>query len=546
MPIHALTRLARPLAVAAATAVLVPLALVASPTSPPATAAPAAGAAGLVPVDPVRDVDTRIGLGGAGLSTGETRFVALGPVPDDATAVMLNVTAVAASAAGHLAVTDCRPGSSTSAVNFVVGRAVPNQVVVGLADRSAGEPAGVCVTASAPTELIIDRFGHVAPDGAAFAPAPARSWDTRSAGGIGADGVLVVDLADAVPGGGRVVAWSGTVTATAVRVPGYVTVWPCAIARPVVSNLNLAVGVTVANQVTVALPADDPRLCLDRVGDAELVVDTTGFWHPGGTTTMTPLSPPGRAVDSRLGERLLRDEVRRLHGPADAELFVNLTATRANGAGWAALFPCGSDHPGTSTLNVVAGADVSAAATVSARDGGVCVTTSVSTDVVLDVFAVQHASDRSPPSEPGVPPSGVTVSPGIPDDPSVAVVSGCTVGPLDQLNAARAASGLLPLVRDQRTDSFACEWATAMATAGRMSHSTATQRSVVDACGITGENVAAGGASWTWMIDAWLESPAHREVALHTAFTRASVAYVSRDQHDLRRWYGVTVFGGSC
>lgn len=511
----------------------------------PAIADPVVEPAGLVPVEPTREVDTRIGAGGTRLAAGAERFVALPSVSDDAIAVVLNVTVVGAAAAGHLTVTDCRPGAATSAVNFRGGGATANQVTVGVARPTPDATPGVCVVASAPTDLVVDLFAHVAPGGASFFAAPARAWDTRSSGGMTADGVLEVDLTDAATG--SAVAWTGTVTATDVAVPGYVTVWPCAAPMPTVSNLNLTVGTTTANQVTVTLPAADPRVCARRVGQAEIVLDSAGVWVAGDRhTELTPMSPPMRVVDSRVGDRLRRDEVRRVHGPYDGELVVNLTATRALGPGWVALFPCGAGHGGTSTLNVVAGVDVSTAATVDAGDDGVCATTSVGVDVILDVFAVQHPIGRPAPTDGGVPVTGTVVAPGFLDDPSPSNVTACVLGPLDEVDAARSTVGLGALVGDHRTDAFACEWATHMATTGRMAHSTAEQRAVVDECGITGETVAVGGDTWQWMVPAWLASTDHRAVALHPSLVRASAAYVARDDGAGPRWYGVMVLGGSC
>ncbi|MEX2628043.1 MAG: CAP domain-containing protein [Ilumatobacteraceae bacterium] len=511
------------------------------PVVPAAAAAPTVG---LIPVDPSRDVDTRVGLGGGRLAAGETRFVELATVPDTAVAAVINVTAVEPSAAGHITVTDCTPGATTSVLNHAAGGATPNQVTVGL---PGDDRRGVCVTASSATHLLVDVVGHVAEGGAAFVPRPGRTWDTREDGGVGADGVLEVDLAGSAPSSSTV-AWSGTITATGATTSGYVTAWACAGDRPQVSNVNFAPGVTTSNHATVAIPASDPRLCLHRVGPAELVIDTSGSWEPSDSSSFSPFSPPRRYVDTRADGALGAGEIRRLHAEADATLFANLTATRASNAGWVALFPCDRGYSGTSTLNVRPGRDVASAAVVSAREGGVCVTASVDTDLVLDAFAVEHPGDRPPPADAGVPLGGVTLSAGVAETTASSgpEISVCILGSTEAVDLERAAVGLHPVIADHRTDAFACEWATEMASAGRMSHSSPDQRASVDECGMTGETVAVGSGSWETMMAAWLESPEHRSVALHPSFHRASVAYVSRDEGGARRWYGAMVFGGTC
>lgn len=89
------------------------------------------------PTAPTRVVDTRRGLGlPQALRAGSYPVALRGvdPVPDDATAVVLNVTAVGPTGVGNLRVGPWADGSvpSTSVVNFIAGRDIPNQVVVGL------------------------------------------------------------------------------------------------------------------------------------------------------------------------------------------------------------------------------------------------------------------------------------------------------------------------------------------------------------------------------------------------------------------------------
>ena len=72
---------------------------------------------------------------------------------------------------------------------------------------------------------------------------------------------------------------------SAPDVGGYVTVYPCALGRPNVSNLNFRNVQIVAN--TVIVPVDDfGRVCLHVYGAAHLIIDVNG-WFPGDTPSPT-------------------------------------------------------------------------------------------------------------------------------------------------------------------------------------------------------------------------------------------------------------------
>jgi hypothetical protein len=71
------------------------------------------------------------------------------------------------------------------------------------------------------------------------------------------------------------------VTATGTEAAGFVTIWPCDAARPVVSNLNFAAGETNPNSVSVKLSATG-TVCLFSDATTHLIADVAGF------TTSTP------------------------------------------------------------------------------------------------------------------------------------------------------------------------------------------------------------------------------------------------------------------
>ena len=115
---------------------------------------------------PLRLMDTRSGQGGTRLAAGSVvplPVVSLleqaAGAPADVAAVVLNVTAAGAGAAGFVTVFPC--GSApplASNLNYVAGDVVPNQVTVGVG------PAGdVCFTSLADVDLIVDATGAYGP-----------------------------------------------------------------------------------------------------------------------------------------------------------------------------------------------------------------------------------------------------------------------------------------------------------------------------------------------------------------------------------------------
>jgi hypothetical protein len=139
--------------------------------------------AAFVSIDPVRVLDTRIGVGLSGrFADGQNRLLDVtgtipvvlaggaagvgAPVPDGATAVVANVTAVLPTSAGFVAV---RPGTATgepttSSLNFAAGGVVPNSVTVAL--PTSGPHGGEVslffrgTTPTATTDLLVDVIGY--------------------------------------------------------------------------------------------------------------------------------------------------------------------------------------------------------------------------------------------------------------------------------------------------------------------------------------------------------------------------------------------------
>jgi hypothetical protein len=256
-------------------------------------------ASSFTPVVPARLLDTR--PAGPGIATADGQFLSQGvvaagttlqlqvagrvDVPIDASAVALNVTVTEPSAAGFVTVFPCGVATpNASNLNFVAGDTVPNAVI-----SKIGVGGKVCLFASATTHLIVDVNGVIPKVSGYTALVPARLLDTRPLG----PGIATVDgqsLAGGTVSGGTTlelqVAGRGGVPAEAAAVvlnvtvtgasgPGFVTVYPCGVARPNASSLNYVVGDTVPNAVLSKLGTDG-KVCLFASTTTHLVADVNG------------------------------------------------------------------------------------------------------------------------------------------------------------------------------------------------------------------------------------------------------------------------------
>lgn len=234
--------------------------------------------------DDVRDDDVAPGRRVAGSVTA-LRVAGRGGVPSDASAVMLNVTAVLPSEAGFLTVWPCgTPQPVASSVNFGAGEIVPNAVLA-----KVGSDRSVCIATSAEVDIVVDVNGYVPDGGSLSSVAPARVLETRgpevgttvdgaaaNLGRLGARSVTEVRVA----GRGGVPAGAGAVmlnvTAVQPENDGYLTVWPCGSPQPVASNVNYRAGQVVPNAVLTKLgPAG--TVCVYTHAATDVVIDVNGY-----------------------------------------------------------------------------------------------------------------------------------------------------------------------------------------------------------------------------------------------------------------------------
>ncbi len=372
---------------------------------PAPVAAPSAPATGFAPLPPARIVDTRTSLGASRLtaqSTTRIQITGQGGVPGDAKAVLANATVTQPSGPGFLTLWNCsdvRPDVST--LNYSTNQTVANTATIPL-DSSGG----LCAFSSVSADLVIDVGGYYSASATGrYQPlSPRRLMDSRE--GIGAASRLT---------GGHTVELSvagvadipANVTAVALNVTGilpstdaFVTAFPCG-AMPPTSSLNPTVGRITPNLV-MAQVSKTGTVCLFTNADVDLVVDAVGFVSSTTTNRFTP-STPFRFTDTRDTSRLevnagqsgmrlaqghtLTIQMAGVRGiPANAKaVSANLTAVDAVGGGFLTAFPCG-DVPTASNVNFEFASPVANAAELPlSASGAICIYTSTSAQVVIDV-----------------------------------------------------------------------------------------------------------------------------------------------------------------
>jgi hypothetical protein len=355
----------------------------------PKAAVPKAGGYRALPA--ARLVDTR--LTGVRLARGARLVVPVlgrqGVPASGVGAVQLHVTAVGASAAGHLTVHPSGSTPTTSSLNYQAGRAVANTVTT-----TTGSGGAVVVTnGGASVDVVVDLVGWVAaaPDPLSpgvHAVAARRVWDSRSAGRpVGPSGTSVLVASGTVPASARAVVVNlTTVNASASGLP--LLSWAAGSARPTTSNGNTVKGAAVATQVLVGIGSGGRISLATGGGTSDVVVDVVGYvvMSPGVTSaiagevrTVAPL----RLADTRTsgtplasGQRLVRQVAGRGGVPksASAALVTITSVPGATSTGTLVAVGNGERKPPTSDVN--ARTDVPVARQVITPlgvDGGVAV-----------------------------------------------------------------------------------------------------------------------------------------------------------------------------
>ncbi|MFI8897435.1 PKD domain-containing protein [Streptomyces virginiae] len=307
------------------------------------------------PHAPTRLLDTRSGIGGSNRPVtpyGVARVKVGGNsgIPDDATAVALNLTVVSPRSGGHItAYPSGTEQPTTSNVNFTAGQTVPNMTIVPvgadgyveLVNRSYGD-----------VDLLADvtgYFSHSAGAGGYTALEPTRIVDSRA--GLGTWGQVAGQSQFPVQVAGRGAIPSSNVTAVALNVTvtgprgaGHLTVFPSGQQAPGTSNVNFGANQTIANSVIVPVGPDGQINIRNGAWDpADVVVDVVGYYTPNGGAAYLPVLPT-RLHDSREWDWPVEGQDYRWLPLADGKpnntaYVLNTTVTNTRGSGHLSVAP---------------------------------------------------------------------------------------------------------------------------------------------------------------------------------------------------------------
>ena len=325
-----------------------------------------------------------------------------------------NVTAVAAPGATHAIVTFSTPAASDD----VGAPSVACSPSSG-SDFPLGSTTVTCTATNTEGLSATTAFTVTVSIGRDYTPlTPARLADTRLgfttvdglfAGTGTVAGGTVLELPVAGRGGVATNAVAATlnVTVTAAAAAGFVTVFPCGDPQPTASSLNYSAGSTVPNAVVTKLGGGG-KACLFASQPLDLIVDVNGAFPP--ETTYVPINP-ARLIDTR-ADHTTSDGAQQGGGvvgpasvttlqitgragiPGDATaVVVNLTVTEPTAAGYATVYPCGTQPPTASNLNYVSGETVPnlVVAKIGAN-GAICIFSQQTTQLVADVTGYFPAS----------------------------------------------------------------------------------------------------------------------------------------------------------
>jgi LPXTG-site transpeptidase (sortase) family protein len=344
--------------------------------SPPVGAATGPNTTRFTPLtNPSRIMDTRSNLGntpaGRPRANSSVTMAVTGKVgiPDNATAVVMNVTVAGADGPGYVTV---YPGGGAAPTASNVNTEAAGQTIPNLVTVPVGVGGKVSVFTSMGADLIADVFGYYVPAasskaGRYISQTPARMIDTRSSAKVPANGVRRVALSG-VPADAVAAVLNVTVTATTDG--GFWTAYAAGARNPGTSNLNVAApNQTIANQVIV--PVAGGAIDVFSSGGGHLIVDLFGYFTGASAADSTsglfvPMAPT-RFLDTRgpasvnplgNGQKLYPSYVvetpiiGRSGIPSTASAVVmNTTLVDASRPGFVTVFPAGTARPDTSTVN---------------------------------------------------------------------------------------------------------------------------------------------------------------------------------------------------
>lgn len=330
----------------------------------------------------VSSIDTRVPAG----TITRVKVAGVQGIPADARFAAMNIAAVNTRTAGFVTAFPCGAARPFTA-NLHHDAAA---TVSGAAIAEIGAAGEVCIFNSADTNLVVDVQGWFDADDGIVSVGPVRAHDTREAGppqpGHAPLPIRLADVPGMAPSANAAIV---NVTVTEPAGPGYATIYPCGGPAPLAANVTYGAGDSVPNMAVVA-PGAGGQVCVVANQPTHAVVDVLGAFSAAAPVTM---QTPSRLLDTRGTGRLEPGStvaVTVLGGAgqpsAAAGAFLNVAAVDPAGPGFLTAYPCGGAVPPTATLNTAPATTVANFALVGPGDGGrVCVTSSVATDLVVDI-----------------------------------------------------------------------------------------------------------------------------------------------------------------
>lgn len=306
-------------------------------------------------------------------------------VPADATAVVLNVTALDSTAPTFLRIAPARAQlTDVSTVNVAPGETRANLATVALS-TGIDPPAVELQVGNAALDAVIDLEGYYTPEGdpgSQYTPVPPdRVLDTRSnlgiTGNFGAQTTKTLDLSSVLPADATAVTFN--LTATDATADTFVEAFGADANQPTTSNLNVSAGATTPNLVTVAVGPDREVDLFNANGNVDLIADLAGYYATSSTQAFFPVIPL-RVLDTRDAGGAPREPITSggtravglgnwLPATATAAVF-NLTGTNVTGNTFLIASPTGQSRPTASNLNLVPGQTSANLAIVALGTGG--------------------------------------------------------------------------------------------------------------------------------------------------------------------------------
>ena len=243
-----------------------------------------------------------------------------------------------------------------------------------LAASAVAAPAAKANDVLTSPVAVAETYAKPTVPGALVPVTPFRALDTRTSVAVRPDGTVSFQAGGAHGIPAKVSAVTFNLTVTEPRLIGFITAYASGTQRPGSSNVNFLAGQTVANSVTVPVGADGKVTLFNRsYGTTHLIADVSGYYLPGVPDVPGAFVPtePSRFLDTRTSAAVRPDgsvsfQAGGAHGiPAKVSAVTfNLTVTEPRLIGFITAYASGTQRPGSSNVNFLAGQTVANSVTV--------------------------------------------------------------------------------------------------------------------------------------------------------------------------------------